>query len=107
MVGRILADRCYRSGVVGQRGGAVLDGGWMKSISLTSEEITALLALDGMTWSVRNNIGEIVVTIYSFDDVRNGKWSSKRYRGHGRTKDTALQNAWRRYENDRRNKSIT
>jgi len=72
--------------------------------TLTKEEITALLKLDGMTWSSGlmrhgSSEGKFMVSIYDFLDIAKGVRGGYRSLGSGNTIEEALHVAFRRHNN--------
>lgn len=72
--------------------------------TLTKEEITALLKLDGMTWSSGlmqhgPSEGKFMVSIYNFSDISKNVRGAYRSLGSGSTIEEALRVAFRRHNN--------
>ena len=72
--------------------------------TLTKEEITALLKLDGMTWSsglMQHGPpeGKFMVSIYNFSDISKNVRGAYRSLGSGSTIEEALRIAFRRHNN--------
>jgi hypothetical protein len=72
--------------------------------TLTKEEITALLKLDGLVWSSGvtrhgSSEGKFMVSIYDFLDIAKGVRGGYRILGSGNTIEEALRIAFRRHNN--------